>query len=52
MLVQREGGEGTGEGTVGLTKEDRKGDRQTDRMKEIEKGSRQTVVGEQSLGMI
>ena len=38
------------EGGTGLTKEDCKGDRQTDRMREIEKGSWQTVVGEQSLG--
>ena len=41
MLVQWEGGRAIvgweGRGDRGLTKEDRKGDRQTDRMKEIEK---------------
>jgi len=61
MLVQRErekkgeravaGWEGRGRGGAreGLRKADSKGDRQTDRMEEIEKGSWQTV-GEQSLG--
>jgi len=51
VLVQLEEGREGGCG-MGLTKEYRNGDRQTDRMKEIEKGSWQTVVGEQSLGRI